>query len=78
MTATAPPPASAPEPEADFALIALPCPNKKCGRVFVMIAARGTVKIKCRDCKTQATYEVDGERIVSFHMDKPPKERKRR
>lgn len=60
--------------EAEAPVILLPC---KCGRVFVTAIGKATVQIKCRDCKARITYKIDGERIVSYQMDKPPKERKR-
>ncbi|MBU1067117.1 hypothetical protein KKE60_04990 [Patescibacteria group bacterium] len=49
--------------------IALRCPNEKCNRVMVRVAAEGQIRTTCRDCKTRAIFHVDANGVRGFEIE---------
>ena len=49
--------------------VALRCPNDKCKRVMVRVAAEGRIRTTCRDCKTRAVFHVDGNGVRGFEIE---------
>jgi len=45
------------------------CPNQKCRRVIVTVAAEGTIRIHCRDCKTKATFRIGKDGILGYDIE---------
>ena len=49
--------------------VALRCPNDKCKRVMVRVAAEGRIRTTCRDCKTRAVFLVDANGVRGFEIE---------
>ena len=49
--------------------VALQCPNERCNRVLVRVAAEGKIRATCRDCKIRAVFHVDANGVRGVEIE---------